>query len=365
MKKLMSKPAALLLAAMLVLTSMSLSASASDYPTITLQPQNLIYPEGAVAIYSVEATGSDLVYRWFINFGGTIYEATDASTVMTQPWTAYAGAGWGTSPDGSSFFFEGILPGLDGAEIYCEVSNSTGFATSRPAIIQVTSGAALPPQIRVPSDIVVFQGNDDKVLKIYCEATDPNGGECTYQWYSTSDGTLPHIMAMMDENYPILVAPTHELGDYFYVCMVETPSGGRGYSSVIKVAVVPDASAGSESEMSGDESTESSTESSSEPSSMLISTESGEESSKDKPESSETNSSSESSKDSKPEGSSQHSSESSNPESSENSKVIEPPTNQQGNQNILIIALLTVVIFLLIGLIILLIILMQQRKRRY
>ena len=90
MKKLMSKPAALLLAAMLVLTSMSLSASASDYPTITLQPQNLIYPEGAVAIYSVEATGSDLVYRWFINYGGTIYEATDASTVMTQPWTAYA-----------------------------------------------------------------------------------------------------------------------------------------------------------------------------------------------------------------------------------------------------------------------------------
>ena len=135
MKKTFVRPTALLLTLMLIVMGVSVKASASDYPMITRQPQNLVYPEGAVAIYSVEATGSDLTYHWYIEFEGTIYDPMDIETIMSQPWTAYAGSGWGLSPDGSAFFFEGIMAGLNGAQIYCEVSNSTGFATSRPAII--------------------------------------------------------------------------------------------------------------------------------------------------------------------------------------------------------------------------------------
>jgi len=380
MKKI-AKPAALFLAVMLVVLSMNLNASASGAPEITLQPQNLVYPEHASAIYSVEALGNDLSYQWFVVYEGTVYDTADYDSMVSAPWARYAEEGFGPSPDGSGFHFDGILAGLNGAEIYCVVSSNGESVASQAAIIQV-GGSALPPEIRVLSEVRVPQGNEGKPLTLGCLAEDPNGGECSYQWYSCS-GTLPTIQAMIGEESSELTVPTDQLGKFFYVCMATTPSGGVGYSSVITVSVVEASSSESSSETSSEASSEASeaSEESSAESSGTLTTGVNEESSKEKQESSaaessqessETVAATESSEESSREESSPESSEESSQESAgqsesseESSQAAEqsPTQAQNGNQNLILI-LLCITVVLLIGLIVLLIIMMSRRRKQ-
>lgn len=61
----MKKFTALLMITLLA-AAMLVPVSATDKPVITLQPQNSVYPEFASAIWSVEATGENLSYNWYI-----------------------------------------------------------------------------------------------------------------------------------------------------------------------------------------------------------------------------------------------------------------------------------------------------------
>lgn len=224
---------ALLAAAMLV------PVSAAEKPVITLQPQNYIYPEFASALWSVRATGENLSYDWYIVYNGTAYRTADAFA-ENHPWlNGVTGSGYGSNEAGDAFFIEGIGSALDGALIYCVVSNEAGSVTSESAYISV-SGKKSPPWLNVPASVTVEQ---ETVLKLFCEAEAAEGDSVSsYAWFETPTGQLKDIVAMgsygdQPEEDPVLVCDTSTPGTRYYVCYVMTKLGGCAYSSVIPVTV--------------------------------------------------------------------------------------------------------------------------------
>lgn len=224
---------ALLAAAMLV------PVSAAEKPVITLQPQNYIYPEFASALWSVRATGENLSYDWYIVYNGTAYRTADAFA-ENHPWlNGVTGSGYGSNEAGDAFFIEGIGSALDGALIYCVVSNEAGSVTSESAYISV-SGKKSPPRLNVPASVTVEQ---ETVLKLFCEAEAAEGDSVSsYTWFETPTGQLKDIVAMgsygdQPEEDPVLVCDTSTPGTRYYVCYVMTKLGGCAYTSVIPVTV--------------------------------------------------------------------------------------------------------------------------------
>lgn len=229
-----------LLFALILTVSAPAQVLAAGKIEITLQPQNMVFPENSSAYWTVEATGDDLVYDWFIVYKGVAYNTT-RSFVENHPWQeGVVGDGYGRNDVGNGFFINGIGSALDGAEIYCVVSNKTGSVTSRSAYISV-GGTKSPPQLKVPASVTVEK---DKVLKLHCSAEASGGDKIkTYTWYETASGELKDIVAVgakegYTEDAPILVCDTTKTGTRYYVCYVETSLGGRAYSSVIPVTVV-------------------------------------------------------------------------------------------------------------------------------
>ena len=250
-----------LLVAFILMVSMVTPVFATAEIEITRQPQNSVFPENASAYWTVEATGEDLVYDWFIVYEGVAYN-TITSFVENHPWQeGVTGDGYGRNDVGNGFFISGIGSALDGAEIYCVVSNQTGSVTSQNAYISV-GGEKSPPQLTVPA---LVTAEKDEVLKLHCDAQAADGDKIrSYTWYETASGELKDIVAIgakegQPEENPILVCDTTQTGTRFYVCYVETDFGGRAYSSVIPVIVT-------EKTVSAETSTKSSdTESTSDP----------------------------------------------------------------------------------------------------
>lgn len=230
----------IILCLILILPVLVLPAYANKAPIITQQPQNCIFPENSVATWSVEATGTDLSYTWYIRYHGIDY-CTLTSFNEGHPWQeGVLGSGYGWNQTGNVFYINGIGSALDGAVIFCIVtSGANDFTVSHFATISV-SGQVMPPTLVVPASVTIEQ---DKILKLYCDATAAEGDEViSYLWYETTTGELKDIVAIginegYEENYPILVCDTTTPGTRYYVCMVETQKGGRAYSSVIPVTV--------------------------------------------------------------------------------------------------------------------------------
>lgn len=205
-------------------------------PEIEEQPQNLVYPVGSVAIYSVKITESVEVCTWFLEYGDETYDLSKADG--TQPWESYVTGSSGASQEGNTYryFFEGIEEGLDGAHIYAVLGIGSETMISQKAMIQL-AGTAMPPTIHVPDQAKASVGDE---LGLLCVATAPDGGLLTYTWYETATGKLQDIIAIEgdDAQDVTLYVDTTEVGTRYYVCMVETEQGGVGYSSVIPVRVV-------------------------------------------------------------------------------------------------------------------------------
>ena len=220
------KKATAVLIFILILATFALTPSlAAGNIVITRQPQNGTFPENSAASWSVEAAGDNLSYHWFIVYKGVTYD-TNKSFAEGHPWQdGVLGSGYGSNDKGNTFFINGIGSALDGAEIYCIVSNKTGSVTSARAYISV-GGSKFPPELKVSASVRVEKG---KVLKLYCDA-------------KASDGDEVIVAIGANEGYseedPILVCDTGKAGTRYYVCYVETKLGGKAYSSVIPVTVV-------------------------------------------------------------------------------------------------------------------------------
>ena len=100
----------------LSLMLLAIPVSADSDVKITMQPQNYQYPEYSVAMYTVEASGSNLHCTWYIEYEGKTYNLSD-NTNGVEPWEGYAGENYGGFVDGNKFswFFGGIEAGLNGA----------------------------------------------------------------------------------------------------------------------------------------------------------------------------------------------------------------------------------------------------------
>ena len=234
----MKKFTALLMITLLA-AAMLVPVSAAEKPVITLQPQNSVYPEFASALWSVGATGENLSYDWYIVYNGTAYRTADAFA-ENHPWLiGVTGSGYGSNEAGDTFFIEGIGSALDGALIYCVVSNEAGSVTSESAYISV-NGKKAPPHLKVPASVTVEQ---ETVVKLLCEAeADEGDSVSSYAWFETPTGQLKDIVAMgssggQPEEDPVLVCDTSTPGTRYYVCYVMTKLGGMAYSSVIPVTV--------------------------------------------------------------------------------------------------------------------------------
>lgn len=234
----MKKFTALLMITLLA-AAMLVPVSAAEKPVITLQPQNSVYPEFASALWSVGAKGENLSYDWYIVYNGTAYRTADAFA-ENHPWlNGVTGSGYGSNEAGDSFFVEGIGSALDGAQIYCVVSNEAGSVTSESAYISV-NGKKFPPQLKVPASVTVEQ---ETVVKLLCEAEAVEGDSVSsYAWFETPTGQLKDIVAIgssggQPEEDPVLVCDTSTPGTRYYVCYVMTKLGGMAYSSVIPVTV--------------------------------------------------------------------------------------------------------------------------------
>ena len=234
----MKKFTALLMITLLA-AAMLVPVSAAEKPVITLQPQNYVYPEFASALWSVGATGENLSYDWYIVYNGTAYRTADAFA-ENHPWlNGVTGAGYGSNEAGDTFFIEGIGSALDGALIYCVVSNEAGSVTSESAYISV-NGKKSPPRLKVPALVTVEQ---ETVVKLLCEAEAAEGDSVSsYAWFETPTGQLKDIVAIgssggQPEEDPVLVCDTSTPGTRYYVCYVMTKLGGMAYSSVIPVTV--------------------------------------------------------------------------------------------------------------------------------
>ena len=234
----MKKFTALLMITLLA-AAMFVPVSAAEKPVITLQPQNYVYPEFASALWSVGAKGENLSYDWYIVYNGTAYRTADAFA-ENHPWLiGVTGSGYGSNEAGDTFFIEGIGSALDGALIYCVVSNEAGSVTSESAYISV-NGKKAPPHLKVPASVTVEQ---ETVVKLLCEAeADEGDSVSSYAWFETPTGQLKDIVAMgssggQPEEDPVLVCDTSTPGTRYYVCYVMTKLGGVAYSSVIPVTV--------------------------------------------------------------------------------------------------------------------------------
>lgn len=219
--------------------AMMFPSAAAGAITLTLQPQNGTFPENATAYWSVEATGENLKYDWFIRYKGVDYN-TSKSFAEQHPWQdGVTGDGYGRNETGNGFFINGVGKTLDGAEIYCVVSNASGSVTSQAAIITV-GGKKSPPDLTVPASASADKG---AALQLTCKATAANGDKVkSYLWYETATGKLKDIVAIgvregQPANGPSLTCDTSTPGTRYYVCYVETALGGRSYSSIIPVTV--------------------------------------------------------------------------------------------------------------------------------
>ena len=184
----------IILCLILILPVLVLPAYANEAPIITQQPQNCIFPENSVATWSVEATGTDLSYTWYIRYHGIDY-CTLTSFNEGHPWQeGVLGSGYGWNQTGNVFYINGIGSALDGAVIFCIVtSGANDFTVSHFATISV-SGQVMPPTLVVPASVTIEQ---DKILKLYCDATAAEGDEViSYLWYETTTGELKDIVAI-------------------------------------------------------------------------------------------------------------------------------------------------------------------------
>jgi len=212
--------------------------AASDPPEITLQPQSPANPEYGVAIYTVEANGTNLSATWYMQWQGNTYTISQIGGTM-QDWEGYAGEAYGArqlDDHTFAFIFEGIGAELDGAYIWCVLEDGHYDVTSQKARIIVGENETPPTILEIPAQVNVEQG-DEAVIR--CVANAPTDTQLSYIWYETDSGKLEDIRAVNrgEETSDYMFCDTSTIGTRMYICMVQTTEGGTIYSSYVPVTV--------------------------------------------------------------------------------------------------------------------------------
>ncbi len=233
----MKKIVSIILCALFASSLVFAVSAAGDEPVITLQPQNYNIPVGSTVVYRVEAQGENLTATWYIEFMGQTCEITQG--MASEQWRAYVGEDSGPTRDGNNFYcnLTKVQPELAGARVWCVIEDGHYDVASAKAYVMVDENAGYFPNVIVPAGATVGQNG---YLELKCDATSADGSYLSYVWYETPSGELMDMTAVNrgEETDPVLICDTSELGTRYYICMVETASYGRTYSSAIPVEVV-------------------------------------------------------------------------------------------------------------------------------
>ncbi len=212
----------------------------ASFAEITKQPQSNVFPEYADAFYSCDSDDENAIFRWHIVFEGKDYDIDNAD-FENDPWVFCSEGGFGTSPDGKSLYFEGVLKQLSGATVYCVVMEQGGEHTTGEAYINIADeGAPSAPLIEVPAKVTATKGEDFSVNVSFTRRDDT-----TYKiiWYESATGVISDIKAITDNpsaDKEALALKHDKTGTYFYCVAIEATKGDKttmSYSSIIPVTV--------------------------------------------------------------------------------------------------------------------------------
>ena len=234
----MRKSVSLLLCVLMLCPVILPVLAASAGPEITMQSQSPVYPEYAVAMYTVEASGTNLHATWYLEWEGYTYNLSDMSNGF-EPWEAYAGESYGPHQNGDntfSCFFAGIEEELNGAYIWCVIEDGHYDTVSQKARILVGAESTPPTIVRMPTYVTVSQG---ETAEVRCIAQAPEGTQLSFLWYETDSGNLEDMRAVNrgTETTDYMFCDTAQPGTRKYLCMVQTSDGGTAYSSIVYVTV--------------------------------------------------------------------------------------------------------------------------------
>lgn len=209
-----------------------------EAPVITMQPQSANYPEYATVVYTVKATGSNLMATWYLEYEGQTYNLSDMTNGF-EPWEAYAGETYGpqqNDPNTFSCFFGGIEEELNGARIWCVIEDGHYDVTSEKATISIGNYADPPTIVDMPAQLTVEQGSE---AELRCVAISNSDAQLSYIWYETTTGKLEDIQALNrgTETSDYITCDTSVVGTRYYVCCVSSTDGGMVYSNVVPVTV--------------------------------------------------------------------------------------------------------------------------------
>lgn len=180
--------------------------SATVAPTITVQPASQITTAGAIATFSVTATGAITGYQWYRN--GVVIPGAVVAT--------YSTAMLSTGDSGSTF--------------YVVVANNSATTASNPATLIVTVGPAVV--ITPPASTTVLVGQSATFTVGY------SGTVTGFQWYENGSA-IPAANAQTYTTPPTSLADS---GETFYVAL--SNAGGTTNSAVATLAVNPTVTAG-------------------------------------------------------------------------------------------------------------------------
>lgn len=147
---------------MIVLCAVILPVAAAPEkpPEFTQQLQSVTFQENSVATYTVKAVGDpnwNLHGTWYMTWRGTTYPISTVSSESPggQPWEAYAGATYGATSEADHTFtytFGSIQKELDGATIWCVISDGHFEEDSHKVVISVRSAAAAEKSFQIETD---------------------------------------------------------------------------------------------------------------------------------------------------------------------------------------------------------------------
>ena len=194
------------------------TAHAYTEPYVTWDPQSLSYPVGADAEYSATVSGQNLVFTWYVEYGGKEYEIpAQKKQLMNAGLKSYCDdITVKSTANRTAVTFKNIKIGIDGwsgnwTRVYCHAfDGNTGVDTSMAHVscsgLGITD-SGYPPMIYVKP---VVNLKSDSVGKIGVTVLDVDYSyvdDVIYQWYTYKGGPYATgLQAIADDDASIHIS---------------------------------------------------------------------------------------------------------------------------------------------------------------
>ena len=180
--------------------------------SVTAQPKSQTVAAGKTATFSVEASGQDLTYQWYVQKKGS---------------TAWSKVSGGASPK----LTVKTAASMDGNKYRCQVTGA-----GRDETVTVTSQAAKLTVIAKPKITTQPKGVTVKEGKTAVFKVKATGSKLKYQWYCRKTGSTSWCKVKNGTKPTLKITAKLKMNGYAYRCKVYN-SVGKVYSKTIKLKV--------------------------------------------------------------------------------------------------------------------------------